>query len=391
MSTFEYLASPSDDELAVLAEIESVAFGSSAPEVAQWFGVAGREHVRAVALRGQVVAGLIVIPMGQYFGGRRVGMTGIAGVAVAPEARGQGAALWLMSQVARELHTAGVGISTLYPATNTLYRKAGWELAGSHYSIEIDARSVGVSERGGVLTAVGEADRAAMRALYADVARTRSGYLDRGPYVWSRVETPRGRIARGTLVSYDGASEGYVYLLQNPLSGGTYDLAITDLCAKTPRAARRLLSFLADHRSMAETLRLKGGPIDPVLWHLPEKSAKVRLFEHWMLRLCNVEAALEQRGYTPGMSARLELELEDDVLPEQAGRYTLEVTAGRGQVTRGGSGALHVGARGLAALFTGFQSAHSLAHAGMLTGDDASLALASGLFASEAPVLPDFF
>src|ERR1043166_2690224 len=71
------------------------AFAGTEEGTRDWLRAAGMKSVRVVREHGKpgAAAGcLLRIPMGQYFGGRSVSMLGIAGVAVAPEARGRGLA-----------------------------------------------------------------------------------------------------------------------------------------------------------------------------------------------------------------------------------------------------------------------------------------------------------
>ncbi|MBI3925782.1 MAG: GNAT family N-acetyltransferase [Armatimonadetes bacterium] len=71
--------------------------------------------------------------MAQWFGGRAVPMTGIAGVAVAPEARARAVGRALIRETLQELHKEGVALSALYPSTLPFYRASGYELAGSRF------------------------------------------------------------------------------------------------------------------------------------------------------------------------------------------------------------------------------------------------------------------
>src|SRR5919108_5211877 len=80
-------------------------------EVAEWRERLVGENTRVVRRDGRVIGGLTLIPMGQFFGGRSVPMTGIGGVGVDPGERSTGAASTLMREVLSELHTQGVALS----------------------------------------------------------------------------------------------------------------------------------------------------------------------------------------------------------------------------------------------------------------------------------------
>ncbi len=111
----------------------------------------------------------------------------------------------------------------------------------------------------------------------------------------------------------------------------------------------------------------------------------------WMLRLVDVRAALEARGYPPGLTARLELEVDDDLLAGNRGRITLEVADGRGSVSDGGAGALKAHVRGLAPLYSGHLDAAALAAIGLVDGSAGALATASAIFAGPAPWMMEIF
>jgi predicted acetyltransferase len=378
-------------EATALGAIEGWAFGFPPPESLSWFKNAGPENVR-VALRGtRVVGGLLLVPMGQWFGGTSVPLVGIAGVAVAPEERGRGVALALMQNALREVHARNGITSGLYPATRSLYRAVGYELSGTRYAITIKPGDVGVVDRALELRPLAEADHPAIERAYADVAREHDGYLDRGPYIWRRVRSPRGEPALGWVVEEQGQLVGYAFVRQKTTSIGHYDLTLTDVQAKTAGAARRLLTFLGDHRTLASSVVWHGGPSDPLAMQLPEGAFEMKLGLHWMTRIVNALGALSVRGYSPAARGSVDFLLEDPLLSDNTGPIRLEVEAGHGQATRGGSGALRISPRGLAALFTGFSSAFALARMGLCEGPEEVLARATGLFAGSAPAMPDMY
>jgi predicted acetyltransferase len=373
-----------------LARILGWSFGDLAQGAVNWLTAAGVDNLRVARRDGRVVGGLALVPMGQWFGGGSVSMLGIAGVAVAPEARGHGVALSLMRTTLEEARKQGTALSTLYPATLTLYRQAGYELAGSRFRFTARLKDLPRGPRDQDVHPIDETDRADVEAAYRSWAATRAGALDRGDYVWRRIRAPREGVARGFLVRGDAGVEGYLYAVQRPNPGATHDLLLTDFVTLTARAARTLLGFLAGHRSTAQKVVWHGGFPDPRLLEQTETATSVELHEHFMLRIVHVEAALRARGYAK-YDTDVELQLADSELSENAGRYRLVVRAGRADVVRGGSGKVHLDARALAALYSGFLCASELARAGRVTGDPQSIEALDALFAGPAPALADFF
>src|SRR5204863_3657876 len=109
-----------------------------------WLNKAGRENVRVLREGREPIACLLLLPMGQFFGGRPVPTVGVAAVGVAPHLRGRGAAARVMSSALREIRAAGTPLSALYPATQVLYRKVGYEQAGGRFEITIPAGALGL-------------------------------------------------------------------------------------------------------------------------------------------------------------------------------------------------------------------------------------------------------
>ncbi|MCA9554083.1 MAG: sterol carrier protein domain-containing protein, partial [Myxococcales bacterium] len=236
-----------------------------------------------------------------------------------------------------------------------------------------------------------EADQPRMAEVERKVLR--HGNLDRGPYVWARIFAPGFKQTQALGVSFDGALEGYLVLRAEQVASPPFqDLHVTDIAAATPRAARRLLSFLAEHRSLAQHIHLNAGPDDPLLGMLPEPKYHQELVEPWMLRVLDVQSTLQSRGFAVERRLSFGIEVEDPVCPDHAGRYTVTVEEGRAQVERGGSGpALRAPVQALAPLFTGFRSASTLARMGALEGDPEALAAADRAFLGPMPVMKDMF
>lgn len=383
-----------DAEISALFDILSRVFNFPRSYAEKYAERLGREHFRVLRAGAAVAGGLAELPMGQFYGGRSLPMTGIAVVGIAPEARSRGGASSLLRASLEEMRAAGTALSMLYPATVPLYRRAGYELAGSRFEVKLPLRRLHLKERGHEIHAIGPEDAAAVESLYGAVAQQRNGYVDRSPFIWARVRAPRFEPGEGYLCvnPATGAAEGYVYYKREESEEAPYALEISDLIALTPAAGLRLLTFLADHRSMAAAAVYYGMPCDPLLRLLPERGHTVKLFDHWMLRLVDVEAALAGRGYPAGLSAQVHLDVTDDILPGNQGRIVLTVSGGRGSVEPGGRGDVKVDVRGLAALYTGHATPWDVRLAGQLTAAaEEPLAALASIFAGPAPATPDFF
>src|SRR5262245_23351235 len=119
MSKLETRLTSDPADMEALAPIVAWAFGNDPRSALEWLqrGEPGCLRVASRSVRSGVEAGLLEIPMGQWFGGERLSLLGIAGVAVAPEARGQGVAFGLVQATLRAARERGVALSMLYPST----------------------------------------------------------------------------------------------------------------------------------------------------------------------------------------------------------------------------------------------------------------------------------
>ena len=376
-----------EDDLAALGAILATSFGFPAADARTWFDQFGSENIRVAHEGGPLLGGLCLIPMGQFFGGVSVPMVGVAGVGVAPEARGRGIATRMMAATLADRRRAGVALSTLYPASLALYRGVGYGEAGAKWELTLRLREVRLPERG---PPVGRIDTLrGVDHLYRARAAEVPGHVDRGPYVENRIWKPR-RLGEteGYRIGPAEAPEGYLVLARRPSQSAVFEIVLTDFVVRTPRAAERAFALLAAHATMADTVVWTGSPDDPALLCLPERCWTARLTDHWMVRLVDLPAALEARGWPPGVSGEVHLDVQDAALPENGGRWVLRVSDGRASVSRGGSGAFSVDVRGLASLYAGHLGPEALVVAGLASG---SARDAAALFAGPAPWMPDFF
>jgi predicted acetyltransferase len=393
MTEFSY-GTATDADLDAMTRISALSFAFPHEDSRQWIERSGIGAMRVIRDPAGAVAGqLLRTRMGQFFGGRSVPMVGIAGVGVPPERRGTGVATTLMREALREIRHEGVPISTLYPATQPLYRRVGYEQAGSRFEVRLPIARIDVRDREMPVRPAEETDKPAIEACYRAAACHWEGWLDRGPYVWNRVWLPRGQVALGWVIDGVGGIEGYVVLQQarpNP-SHARHDVTLTDICFTTPGAGRRLLGFLADFGSMGLDVVFHCGPTHPLLICTIEQRWTITFRDYWMLRIVDVAAALEARGYPAGLNAELTLDVEDELFEDNGGRYTLRVRDGRGSVARGGDGALRLDVGALAALYAGYLTPGALRQVGRLAGDGTTLRMAAGMFAGGSPGMPDMF
>lgn len=386
------LSAATDAERVALADLLSHAFAFPAAEAPVWFERAGHDHVLAWREGDGLVGGLITIPMGQYFGGVSVPMEGVAGVGVAPEHRANGAATRMMQALVRDMRARGVALSTLYPATVPLYQRAGYERAGGRWRTAVRPQELPTRHdpalRVVTLPSVGEGETL---ALYEAHCRLRNGPLDRGPYLWSRIQSPVRMVVRRMGVEGPDGLEGYVVVSHAAKDGHDTEVHVVDAVAGTPRAAEAILATLGAYRSLAQEVRWHGGPHDTLTQRLRDRRHAVTLTDFWMLRLVDIPRALALRGYNPFVKAAVTFVVRDEVVPENEGAWRVAVEGGRVEVTKSDEGGVALDVRALATLYTGFRTAEALAADGLAAGDVRDLAAATALFAGATPALAEHF
>lgn len=393
-SQLEFGTFSSEREAQRLGEILGQCFNPQFSDYWSYFSNSiGLDNFRVIRDATEVVGGLAILQMGQWFGGRRIPMAGIAAVGVLPEYRGTGVAFELMSQTLKELYAKGVPLSTLYPATQRLYRKAGYEQAGTCCHWELPIESIRLNERTLPIRAIPPQPEF-FHNLYQEWAVNNSGNVDRSSTMWALVLQPPNEKVYAYLIGSQTQPEGYVIFNQAPNQqpgAGDYNIFIRDWVALTTAAGRRLWTFIADHRSQANLVMWRGPALDPFLLLLPEQTGKIELLQRWLLRVVDVEKALSGRGYPLGVDAQLHLDIKDELLSENNGQFVLTVSQGQGEVKRGGKGEVQLNISALAPLYTGLFTPHQLQLAGQIQASEAALAIAAKLFTSSEPWMSDRF
>jgi predicted acetyltransferase len=394
MEDLYYGPCPDAESASELARILSWSFAFPKERLRGDMEKIGFENIRTLSDKNRIVAGYILHSMGQWFGGKRVSMAGVGLVGTSPEHRGRGLATTLMERSIREFHGMGFAISTLFPAKQSLYRRAGYERAGARYRVEIDCSHLAVAgERRPrlPLRLATPSDFDAIQELYNQFAVGESGPIDRTRFIWDRRMSPPDRTVRGFLVEGASGPEGYVFLDESRKDKPRYSVHVTDMVARTEDAARTLAGFLADHRSMASTVEWFGHLPDPFLMVLEEARAELALFYPWMIRIVDVERALTERGYAEGIEAELHWEVQDPLLSANHGRFIQRVSGGRAEVTRGGEGRIVTGVRGLAAIYSGFITPETARLVRLMDGPAEDLKRARLVFSGPPPWMPDMF
>ncbi|MHC4660105.1 MAG: GNAT family N-acetyltransferase [Planctomycetota bacterium] len=348
----------------------------------------GGENLRLVRVGNKIAGGLGILNMGQFWGGRSVKCAAVTIVGIAAEYRARGAAHRLMTQILKEERAKGTPLSNLYASTMKLYRKSGYEMAADRIDYEIETRDITVSDRKCDIELYEGKSAKIFRDFYRKTSITRNGLLDRNTIYWRERMKAQGRPMKKYIVRRSGKMEGYIFVMSGHWGKPT---PITDMCFFTPAAGRRILALLRDMRSMVKQVTWSGGPHDGLTQLMEDPIYKAARNTKLLLRIVHLPKAFEARGYPKGVNAELHFDIEDDILPQNSGKWTLKISNGRGKVKKGGGGKIRISARSLAQLYAGYCAPDELAAQGDFNAPALESEKAAAVFTGPAPWCPDMF
>lgn len=345
--------------------------------------------------RGRLLAKASLQDYAQWWGGRQVPMGGVAGVAVHPDARGQGLASLLVRELLAVMAGRGQAVSALYPTVVGLYRSLGWEVVGTLDETvlrtgDLAAAGQHAPPSGVVVRTADPGDAAALTEVYDAYARDGSGLLTRtGPMFTGG---PAGADTDLTAVAVDAAGKVQGCLRYDRGRGyrGEAELSVRELLAASPGAFAALLQALGGWHPVAPRTRWRGstaalGLLLPAAVPSPERR------QPWMLRIVDPPAAVAARGWTADcdVAFRLVDEAGPRATPGDVGRsWRLVVRSGQGSLEPGPAGGPVLHERGLALLYSGAADTAAVRRAGLLDG---SLPGLDAALAGPRPELLDYF
>ncbi|GGM23157.1 hypothetical protein GCM10011608_04870 [Micromonospora sonchi] len=356
------------DELTAAWHLGRLAFGSDPqPSPQATTPAPGRTVYGAFDSAGHLVGKAVDLHHDQWWTGRAVPAADVAGVAVAPEARGTGVARALLRTLLHGAHDRGAAISSLFPSTSAPYRACGWEITGQLRTLDLPTAALPrhrpqphLTVRAGTPT-----DLPAVADLHQRVTRHRNGLLTRThPRFDTGGELPYDGL---TLVEHDGHLIGYAGWDRGRGYRPDAVLTVEDILATNADAARALVGVLASWHSVTPTLRVTPLPGDAICAHLPLELAREHERDVWMHRPVDVVRAVETRGWPAHTHGTVTFTLTDDLADWNTGTWQFTVADGNAHLRRVTADAdLHLTVRGFAQLYTGTATARTLTETGLL-------------------------
>ena len=350
-----------------LARLMVTAFGGETAYAREYFDPKQNprldlEQVHVIEEDGEVRASVTTLPMEVLVDEKPVTMGGVAAVMVHPAYRRRRYAGDLMRVALGDMRDRGIHLSLLDPFAHPFYRAFGYELATEVVEYTLKPTDLPTDQGQSNLRAYREGDLPAMMALLEAASRGHQLCALRSEAFW------RKTLGRGDheAAVYDAGSGvgGYLIYKMTPYREDRKPrrrLEVEELVAGTPEARRALVSFLAALDPDAFDIRHWTPRNDTLHPYLKSSFVDAKVEPDQMLRLVDVEGSL---GHLNRETGPLVLEVADDVIPENAGPYTV----GGGRVARGAEAEDRVAldVRQLAQLYAGYLPARQLARHGLL-------------------------
>ncbi|QZP37555.1 GNAT family N-acetyltransferase [Halobaculum magnesiiphilum] len=268
-------------------------------------------------------------------------VAGISAVASPPEARRRGFVRELLTNVHRELREDGVAFAALWPFEYPFYRRLGYERICDYARIEVAPGPLASAcpDPTGSYERLDADDWPRLDAVYDEWAtaefrlnRSEDWWRDRvfeswgtDPYVYGWTDGDRGDELRGYVV--------YTITDDDDAEGKT--MAVSEFAHVDREARGHLLRFCRNHDSQVERVRFTG-PADTRLFDGLDdpRAAETEIRPGPMVRIVDVERALEAIAYQEDSDATLVLDVRDDDCEWNDDVFHLRVADGRGAVER---------------------------------------------------------
>ena len=272
------------------------------------------------------------------FGGVLVPTSGIAGVTVAAEFRGQGGLSPLFLETLRHARDRGALISTLFPTASRIYRKFGYEVIADYVTVALPTTVLAAVPRPAAVRTrrAVSADFDAIRAVYDAWAIAQNGPLSRRGVSFTATADDFLASFTGVTVALDDTDAicGYASWNRGQGYGEQAVISVADLLSTSADGYRALLAMVGSFASVTAITKIDTSGDDLARLFLPTLQWQVVNSSPYMLKIIDVPGAISCRRYPPGLTTDLRFRLQGDFLTENDGGYAIAVSDGRAECVR---------------------------------------------------------
>jgi len=289
--------------------------------------------------KGNIIAGLHIIPYSMQFDGHSVKMGGIQSVVTAPEARAGGVMGKVFTECLRIMKERGQIFSVLYPFSCAYYRKFGYEIAYRHPNVEIGIEpfsqnfpfpqdSVRFWKKGD--------STADMQTIYKEFQKSRNYAIDRDNASWEKIikdEKDPYINKRYSYIHYDKQQKPDSYLRMRVETLGSFH--INELAWATKEGLYDMLGFIGGLRPQYNSMHWCV-PMELDLQSLIPEARDVTFTnpQPVMTRIVDLPAVLKLLRPPAFGSGSVVIDVTDKSLPENSGKYAIFWENGKLSVER---------------------------------------------------------
>jgi predicted acetyltransferase len=371
---------PRHDELRPWLEAVERAFGEGVRDerMPHFERIIERDRILAAYDGDAIVGGGAIFSFRLTIPGGEVPAAAVTAVGVLPTHRRRGILTSLMERQLRDAAERGEPVAILWASEGSIYGRFGYGLATLWANIEVPRDRASfrrdVPAEGSVRFVTQDEAERLFPPVYDAVRTVTPGFYDRTEAWWQTevLDDPEHRrhgAGPRFLVAFevDGRCEGYViYRVRSDWewTGPKSVLEVRELMAATPRALRELWRFCFSV-DLIRTVRANLLSPDHPLLHMVNEPRRLdmRIGDALWVRIVDLPAALMARSFAA--EDRIVLEVADDLLPSNAGRWLLDARAGAAIVERTAAPAdLALDTTDLAAVYLGGSTFDALARSG---------------------------
>ena len=274
---------------------------------------------------GELMSGMLSNRLMMNFDGAFVPLSGVGGVATHPAYRFGGSVRAVTGQLLARERAHGCIFSGLYPFNHAFYRKFGYELAVSEktytlpvrllkpYAGQMQARLLQPEDDRSFLKPVFDAFIACYNLAVACDEKKLAAWTRSEPYARNEY----------TYVLYNADAPVACLHFEKLVRNGEGVLSVKNFAFTTEEGFRMLLGFLYRFDAEMHTLEIKASDDIPLaaLIDTPYE-VQCSVGNPYMLRALNTEEVL--KAMRRGDFGRFVIEVADDFLPDNAGRWLVE-------------------------------------------------------------------
>lgn len=274
---------------------------------------------------GNLLSAMMQIPYQVRFCGNTVKMVGIGGVVTDPTARARGAIRAIFETDLPAQYREGYVLSALYPFSYRFYGKFGyiWARFGRNYAIPREALRSNLCRAEEILRVLPEEDDQGMAAVYEQYAADKDFVVLRDAEMWKELRsgTPWENLKYAYVLRMGGEPVAYWIGTAEKRPDGQA-LTLRDF-AWTCRAGLEAIFAMIRGMNEFSTIHLQArSGLEPALLCSEAWDVAAQAECQGMVRVVNVEKALALLP-APVLPGTLTIEMTDDQIPENCGRFTV--------------------------------------------------------------------